>query len=102
MNNAETIRNYRDIMRKDAENSPYERGFHNGLELALAHVEKREPVYVETGDIQTTTVQTLGELINMLQQGKPGDRSERDRRFAVVITELEKARAIAQVFLGQG
>lgn len=32
----------------------------------------------------------LGEAYNELKKNKPNDRSEKDRRYAVTITEMEK------------
>lgn len=41
----------------------------------------------------------MNELIDEISAIKPNDRSERDRKFAIVITEAEKLRAIAKEFL---
>jgi hypothetical protein len=41
----------------------------------------------------------LSMAIGELQEGKPNDRSDADRRFAIVITELEKSKAILKDFL---
>lgn len=34
------------------------------------------------------------DMLRALQDGKPGDRSIADRRWAIVITEVEKAQAL--------
>ena len=50
--------------------------------------------------IQHDILLALGELNGLLEQSKPRDRSEVDRRFAVVITMLEKVTAYVSFFLG--
>lgn len=40
--------------------------------------------------------------VSIFQENKPGDRSERDRSFAVTITELEKVLAYFKVFVVDG
>lgn len=42
-------------------------------------------------------LQLLNKANNLLRDNKPGDRSERDRHFAICLTELEKFKA---VFIG--
>lgn len=41
----------------------------------------------------------LTAAIMKLKEGKPNDRSAKDRDFSIVITEIEKARAILRDFL---
>lgn len=41
----------------------------------------------------------LDELIERMKSAKPGDRSDIDRRFAIVITELEKVEAYFAYFI---
>ncbi len=38
--------------------------------------------------------QSIADTIKMLRDAKPSDRSELDRRFAIVITEMEKGQAL--------
>jgi hypothetical protein len=44
-------------------------------------------------------LQLIADALSELRADKPGDRSETDRRYAIVITEVEKAEAIARYFL---
>jgi hypothetical protein len=44
-------------------------------------------------------IQHLADAIEGLKSSKPNDRSEKDRKHAIVITELEKAQAVALQFL---
>lgn len=37
-------------------------------------------------------------LIEVLRQEKPNDRSDHDRYWAIVITEVEKARAVFEMY----
>jgi hypothetical protein len=41
----------------------------------------------------------LSQAIDCLKAYKPNDRSDLDRRYAIVITEIEKVQAIADRFL---
>ena len=43
--------------------------------------------------------QALSDALSTLKNSKPNDRSERDRRYAVLITEMEKVLAYAFLFL---
>ena len=43
--------------------------------------------------------QSIADTIVMLRDAKPDDRSEKDRRFAVVITEMEKAQAYFYAYI---
>lgn len=43
--------------------------------------------------------QELVDLLAHLKVSKPNDRSEKDRRFAIVITDLEKVKAYFQVYI---
>ena len=38
-------------------------------------------------------------FVNALKNAKPNDRSEKDRYFAIVITEVEKAFAVFMTFV---
>lgn len=42
---------------------------------------------------------TLEELNQVLQENKPGDRSDEDRHYAILLTELEKFKALALYYL---
>lgn len=44
----------------------------------------------------------LSELVEKMKSAKPGDRSDMDRRFAIVITELEKVEAYFAHFIING
>ena len=44
----------------------------------------------------------LAEALASLEEGKPNDRSAYDRRWAIVITELEKIQAVFLKFLVEG
>lgn len=44
----------------------------------------------------------LGNVLNEFQAKKPNDRSEKDRRYAVTITELEKAIAWFYLWVVKG
>lgn len=37
-------------------------------------------------------------MIEVLRDAKPNDRSERDRYWAITITEVEKARAVFEMY----
>ena len=37
-------------------------------------------------------------MVEVLREEKPNDRSERDRYWAIVITEVEKARAVFEMY----
>lgn len=41
-------------------------------------------------DIDEVAMSSLGDTLRALRECKPNDRSERDRRYAVTITEMEK------------
>lgn len=41
-----------------------------------------------------TAVEQFEELLAALREQKPNDRSDKDRYWAIVITEVEKAKAI--------
>jgi hypothetical protein len=41
----------------------------------------------------------LSQAIDCLKINKPNDRSDKDRHYAIVITEIEKVQAIADRFL---
>jgi hypothetical protein len=45
------------------------------------------------------TVAAIQQAIETARKNKPNDRSEADRAYAVVITELEKALAYAKTFI---
>jgi hypothetical protein len=45
------------------------------------------------------TLTRTQDLIDMLREEKPGDRSELDRRYAVVLTELEKVQVLINHYL---
>lgn len=38
------------------------------------------------------------ELLNWLREQKPNDRSDKDRYFAIVITDVEKAKAVYMAY----
>lgn len=46
--------------------------------------------------------QKFKELIAMLRRLKPGDRSEQDRWYQIVITDVEKAFGVYQSHIGEG
>jgi len=48
---------------------------------------------------QSAELQLLESALEALQKAKPNDRSEKNRRFAVSITELEKVIAYFKVFI---
>lgn len=45
-------------------------------------------------DNRLTAEEAFEELLNTLRAQKPNDRSDRDRYWAIVITEVEKAKAV--------
>jgi len=47
----------------------------------------------------TTSLEALKAALELLKAGKPNDRSEKDRRYAVAITELEKTLAYFHTFV---
>jgi hypothetical protein len=42
------------------------------------------------------------DLLATLREAKPNDRSEQDRYFAIVITDVEKARAVFLTYCAKG
>ena len=47
----------------------------------------------------TVSLEALKAALELLKAGKPNDRSEKDRRYAVAITELEKTLAYFYTFV---
>ena len=45
--------------------------------------------------------EALEEVNRLLQESKPGDRSDIDRHYAILLTELEKFKALAMYYLDQ-
>ena len=43
---------------------------------------------------ENTPQELFEQLLAALKESKPNDRSEQDRYFAIVITDVEKARAV--------
>lgn len=43
----------------------------------------------------------IKQAIDELQEAKPGDRSEIDRRYAITITEMEKVLAYYEYWIGR-
>ena len=43
---------------------------------------------------EITPQELLDQLLGTLKEAKPNDRSDQDRYFAIVITDVEKARAV--------
>lgn len=46
----------------------------------------------------STPIDCFGELLLRLREAKPNDRSEADRYHAIVITEVEKAKAVYMAY----
>lgn len=47
----------------------------------------------------TVSLEALKAALELLKAGKPNDRSEKDRRYAVAITELEKTLAYFYLYV---
>lgn len=64
------------------------------------HMEDKQQQYkVEPEKPEAYADTLLKATVDLLQRCKPNDRSDRDRRFAIVITEVEKVQAILRQFL---
>ena len=60
---------------------------------------------VTPDDVESPDMQAMGDLmraLNRLRATKPNDRSEKDRRYAVTITEMEKVAAYFRFFVIEG
>lgn len=44
-------------------------------------------------------LEKINEVQRVLQENKPGDRSDEDRHFAILLTELEKFKALVLYYL---
>lgn len=51
-------------------------------------------------ELNTEAIKALGLALWKLTEAKPGDRSELDRHYQILITDLEKLTAIAEKWLG--
>ena len=45
-------------------------------------------------EAEKLTIERINDVKILLRQEKPGDRSERDRHFAILLTEAEKFEAL--------
>jgi hypothetical protein len=52
------------------------------------------PIIKRLNGAQKVTLEKLEDLELLLRQQKPGDRSEEDRRIALMITETNKLKAL--------
>lgn len=49
--------------------------------------------------VELTLAGRVNELIELFRDNKPNDRSEKDRKFAIVLTDLEKISAYVKTYL---
>ncbi len=50
-------------------------------------------------DMDSRTLENLNHTLIIMRGGKPNDRSEKDRRYSIAITELEKVYAYFKTFV---
>ncbi len=55
----------------------------------------------ENWDVEMRVAGAIKNALDVLQEAKPGDRSEIDRRYAITITELEKVLAYYEYWIGR-
>jgi hypothetical protein len=71
--------------------------------MSVPELKEGEVLSVELNVSASSADAMVAALINTaidgIRQLKPNDRSPKDRRFAVVLTELEKVSAYAQVYI---
>jgi hypothetical protein len=48
--------------------------------------------------MSNATLERFQELLDTLRNAKPNDRSEADRYYAIVITEVEKSKAVYMAY----
>jgi hypothetical protein len=56
-------------------------------------------VKIDTNTMINVCKQSIGISIQTLKDAKPNDRTELDRRFAIVITDLEKIQAYFLIYI---
>lgn len=61
-----------------------------------------EKVLRPTREADITCYGVMSELFALLKESKPSDRSEKDRHYAIVITEFSKIYAYYVMFIAQG
>jgi hypothetical protein len=50
-------------------------------------------------DVNKAVITDLAEALENLRESRPGDHSNQDRAYAILITDLEKALAYAEAYL---
>ena len=54
---------------------------------------------MEENTVAKLALYAVGDALEVLRAGKPGDRSEMDRRWAVAVTEMEKVYAYVHLHI---
>lgn len=55
----------------------------------------------ENWETETRVADAIKQALGELQEAKPGDRSEIDRRYAITITDLEKVLSYYEYWIGR-
>lgn len=57
---------------------------------------------VLAGDVDKAAFGMLEVIVQFLQKNKPNDHSEKDRRYAIAITDAEKLLAFVEKYIANG